>query len=345
MSTSAAEPTKEQFSQQIMQLAGGYIPAICLNIAARLGVADLLKTGPLSAADIAARTGTNENAIYRVLRLLASLGIFAETKRQVFALTPPAEMLCSDISGSLQPMVSWISDPFHFRIYANLPYSVETGKTAVERTFGKPAFEYLESDPEEREVFQGAMTSFSSMTVPTVIDAYDFSGIGTLVDVGGGKGFMLASILRKYAGMKGILYDMASVVGGVPASLANDGLSARCKVQAGDFFAGIPAGGDAYIMKHIIHDWNDEKAALILRNCRKALEGKPNGKILVVDAVVPPGNEPNLAKLIDIEMLAMCESEERSREQFEKLFASAGLRLNRIVPTKSYVSVIEGAPA
>lgn len=345
MPSSAAEPTKEQCGQQIMQLAGGYVPAMCLNIAAKLGIADILKSGPLPAAEIAARAGMNANAVYRVLRLLASFGVFAETRPQVFALTPPAEMLCSDAPGSLRAMVSWISDPFHFRVFANLPHSVKTGGSAIEHTFGKRAFEYLESDPEERNVFQAAMTNFSSGNVPPIVEAYDFSSIGTLVDVGGGRGYMLAAILRKYPAMRGILFDMPSCFESGEECLEIAGLDGRCWVERGDFFAEIPAGGDAYIMKHIIHDWSDEKAAVILRNCRTALAGKPNGKVLVVDAVVPPGNEPNLAKLIDIEMMAMCESEERNAEQFGKLFAAAGLRLNRIVPTKSHLSVIEGVSA
>lgn len=345
MPSTAMEPTKEQCGQQIMQLAGGYVPAMCLNIAAKLGIADMLKSGPLSATEIAARAGMNANAIHRILRLLASCGVFAETQPQIFALTPAAEMLRSDTPGSLRDMVSWISDPFHFRVYADLPHSVKTGAAAIQRTFGKSAFEYLETDPELRDVFQAAMTNFSSGNLPPIVEAYDFSSIGTLVDVGGGRGYMLAAILRKYPAMKGILFDMPSCFEGGEGSLEVAGLDGRCRSERGDFFAEIPAGGDAYIMKHIIHDWNEEKAAVILRNCRKALAGKPHGKVLVVDAVVPPGNEPNLAKLIDIEMMAMCESEERNAEQFNKLFAAAGLRLSRIVPTKSHLSIIEGIPA
>jgi hypothetical protein len=345
MASSAMEPTKEQCGQQIMQLASGYIPAICLNIVVKLGIADMLKNGALPVAEIASRAGMNASTVYRVLRLLASFGVFVETRPQIFALTPAAEMLRSDTPGSLHALVSWISDPFHFRVFANLPHSVKTGGSAIERTFGKTAFEYLETDPEEREVFQAAMTNFSSANVPPIVEAYDFSNIGTLVDVGGGRGYMLGSILRKYPVMKGILFDMPSCFQGGEETPEIAGLDGRCRIERGDFFAEIPAGGDAYIMKHIIHDWNDEKATVILRNCGKALAGKPQGKVLVVDAVVPPGNEPNLAKVMDIEMMAMCESEERNAEQFGKLFAAAGLRLSRIVPTRSHLSILEGVPA
>jgi hypothetical protein len=238
-----------------------------------------------------------------------------------------------------------MGDPFHLRIYADLYYSIQTGKPALEHLYGKSAFEYLESDPEESEVFHAAMTSFSGSTVPAILEAYDFSSINTLVDIGGGHGFMLTAILKKYPQMKGKLFEMESVCAGARSAIEKQGLGARCEIQHGDFFAGVPAGADAYIMKHIIHDWDDAKANALLKNVRTALGDKPKGKLLVVDAVVAPGNEPHFAKFLDLEMMVICGSRERTAEEFRNLFARAGFRMTRIISTKSPVCVIEGEPA
>ena len=346
MSSSAqTQPRQPSPTEHLMQFAGGYWPSVSLYIVAKLGIADLLKGGPRPVAELAAATATNADALYRVLRALASVGIFTETAPRVFALTPPAEPLRSDIPGSLRAMVQWIADPFHLRVYAEMMHSVKTGQPAMEHVFGKPAFEYLETDPEEMEVFHAAMTSFSAYAVPAILEAYDFSSIETLIDLGGGHGFLLTSILQKYPALKGILFDMEKVYHGRRTAVEECGMTSRCQVVSGDFFAGVPTGGDAFIMKHIIHDWDDDKATLILSNCRKALAGKPKAKVLVVDAIVPPANEPHFAKFLDLEMLVIPGGRERTEEEFRRLFANAELKLTRIIPTKSPVAIIEGVPA
>ncbi len=332
-------------AEQVMRVAMGYMASICLYVAARAGIADMLKSGPKHVDELALESAMQSDALYRLLRALASVGIFAETASRTFGLTPSAEILRSDAPGSLRAMAIWLSDPLHLRVFSELPHSIRTGETTLEHVFGKPAFEYLASNAAEGEVFNKAMTSFSGMTVPAILEAYDFSSIQTLVDVGGGQGYMLCSILRKYPEMRGILFEMEAVGSGARARIEAEGLGSRCQIVYGDFFSGIPAGGDAYIMKHILHDWTNEKAAAILKNCRKALESKPNGKVLVVDAVVAPGNEPHLAKFVDLEMLAFAGGRERSAEEFGGLFAAAGLQLTRIIRTKSPASVIEAVAA
>ena len=345
MSTPVPAPAPEMNPvDRIMQIASGYVASISLHIAAKLGIADLLKDGPKPVTDLAATTSTQADGLYRVLRVLASIGIFTETAPQKFGLTPVADLLRSDVRGSMRAMATWLGDPLHLRLFAELLHTIKTGQPTIEHMFGQSAFAYLDANPEEGDVFHAAMTSFSGSTVPAILEAYDFSSIKTLVDIGGGHGFLLCSALKKYPAMKGILFEIESVTAGAKAAIEGNGLASRCQVAGGDFFSSIPAGGDAYIMKHIIHDWPDHKALTLLKNVHAALRGKPSGKLLVVDAVVAPGNEPHFAKFLDLEMMVFCGSRERTAEEFKKLFVAAGFNLTRIIPTKSPVCVIEGLP-
>ncbi|MBZ5521212.1 MAG: methyltransferase [Acidobacteriia bacterium] len=339
MSQSAPPPNP---SAQILQLATGYIASTAIYVAARLGIADLLKDGPRPASWLATATHSHPDRLYRVLRALAGFGVFTESTPGTFALTPAAETLRSDVPGSVRDMAVWMADPFHFRIYAEMMHTVQTGETTFDHIYGKSAFEYFPEDPAESEVFNAAMTSLSTVMIPAVLEAYDFSGIGTLMDVAGGHGAFLRAILNKYPSMRGVLIDMDHVIEGARQLPENQALAHRCDFQSADFFAAVPTGADAIIMKHIIHDWDDDKAVRILQNCLKALSRKQGAKVLVVDMVVPPGDEPHFSKILDLEMMALPSGRERSQKEFEKLFTGAGLRLNRIVPTKSPVSVVEG---
>jgi hypothetical protein len=273
------------------------------------------------------------------------VGIFSETQPRHFALTPSAEFLRSDHPQSLRDMVVWIADPFHFNIAADLLHSVKTGQPTVEHVTGKPAFEYFSSDAVESDRFHRAMTTMSAMAIFPAIEAYDFSPYKTVVDVGGGHGFALCSILQKCPDTHGILFDMHDIVPGGEQRIKENRLDRRCKTAAGDFFQSIPEGGDLYFMKHIIHDWEDSKAISILQNCRKALQGKSYGKVILLEFVVPEGNTPHMSKVIDIEMLFFPGGKERTEQEFRELFAKAGLRMTRIVPTKSPFCVIEAEVA
>jgi hypothetical protein len=290
---------------------------------------------------LASLSQSHEDRLYRVLRVLASTGIFEEVAPRQFALTALSQTLRSDASDSTLPVVLWMADPFHFRNYAELLHTVKTGEITFDHIYGKPVFEYLPNDKEEAETFHNAMTTLSNMVVPAVLDEYDFTGIGILLDVAGGHGGVLCAILKRYPQMRGMLFDLESVVDGATKNIAQQGLTQRCSVISGDFFKAVPEGADAIIMKHIIHDWDDEQAVHILTNCRKALAGKKNARILLVESVIPADNQPHLGKFIDIEMMVFPGGRERTEEEFRQLFAKAGLRLNRVVPTKAPLWVIE----
>ncbi len=294
---------------------------------------------------MAAATHTQEDRLYRVLRALASMGVFTEVANRNFALTPAAEMLRSDVQGSIRSMAIWIGDPMHFRVYAEMPHSVQTGSLTFDRVYGKPVFEYFPTDPAQSEIFNNAMTCLSSVVIPAVLEAYDFSGIGTLMDVAGGHGAMLRAILEKYPDMRGVVTDLDHVVDGAKQMPENQSFAHRCEFLCADFFSEVPAHADAIIMKHIIHDWADDKATVILQNCRKALAGRKNARVILIESVISTDNSPELGKLIDLEMMTFTGGRERTEEEFRKLFASAGLRLSRIVPTKAPLWVVEAVLA
>ena len=336
LTPSAAQVSAPEF---IMQIGTGYILSATLYAVTELNAADLLVKGPRTVAELATATKAKEESLYRALRSLAQIGIFEEVAPRKFALTPPAEHLRSDHPQSCRPMILWMADPFHFKLYAETLYSVRTEEAAMERVFGASAWDFLRQNPEESEVFNRAMTNFSATTTPAVLEADDFSGIKTLVDVGGGHGLLLTSILRKYPGMRGVVCDLDHVVdGAAPESKLNG----RCNFVAGDMFKDVPPG-DAYIMKHILHDWDDDRAGAILRTCRRALDGR--GKVIVLETVIEPGNQPHFGKTMDIEMLLAVGGRERTKDEFAELFKRTGFRLTRVVPTKSIISVIEGEAA
>jgi SAM-dependent methyltransferase len=317
--------------------------AQAVGVAAKLGVADLLKDGPRSCEELADATQSNPTALYRVLRALASVGVFAEGDDGRFMLTPSAEFLRSDIPRSLRAVATLGVEEWTWRPWGDLLGCVRSGGPAFERTFGMPAFDYLAKHPDAAAVFDEAMTGWSMQNSAAVAAAYDFSGIGTLMDVGGGHGYLLATILAANPSLKGVLYETPAVCEGARARLAAEGLADRCRVVEGDFFAEAPGGADACILKSVIHDWDDARATNVLRNCRRALG--PGGRVLLAEMVVPPGNDPHPAKLIDLEMLVMVGGHERSEAQFRDLLAGAGFRLSRIVSTTSPTCVIEGLPA
>jgi len=318
-----------------------------LNVAIELRIAEQVAAGRKSVSALAAGSGRalNEDALYRVLRALASVGIFSEVRPREFASTPPAEFLRGDVPWTLRELVRWLSEPLHFRVHAELMHSVETGRPSVEKVTGSPVFEFFPKNRELSELFNDAMTNFSRAIVPAVLEAYDFSGVNMLVDIAGGHGAVLTSILKQYPTMRGLLFDLDHVVAGAAPAIRAEGLDGRVQTASGDFFKAVPGGGDLYLMKHIIHDWDDERATLILKNIRRVLEGQPNGRVVLLESVLQPGNEPDLGKLIDLEMLTFPGGLERTADQFTALFTRAGFTLSRIVPTHSPVSVIEARPS
>jgi hypothetical protein len=331
--------TTESPHQQLDHMITGYWISQAIYAAAKFGIADLLKNGPRTAEQLAEATSTNPDALYRLLRALASVGIFSEGEPRQFSLTPLAEPLQSDVPGSKRALALMSGDE-QFRAWAEIEYSVQTGKIAFDKVFGKPIFDYLGDNPEKARIFDAAMVGIHGRESNAILDAYDFSGIGIVADIGGGNGSQIASVLQRHSSMKAILFDLPHVVERARERINAAGLSGRCQLVSGSFFESVPKGADAYMMRHIIHDWDDEKALTILRNCHAAMPS--NGKLLVIESVIPPGNEPFGGKLLDLVMLLIPGGKERTADEYGSLFAKAGFEISRIVPTGSEISIIEG---
>jgi len=328
-------------AQHLALLTTGYQISACIYVAAYLKIADLLASGPRRIEDLASETNTIGDRLYRVLRALACVGIFSEPQPRTFALTPTAELLRSDIPNSMHGATLFLASPFTINVNSHLLHSVKTGQPAVEHLHGGPAFECISSMPEVAYSFNEAMTSISAALAPAVLDAYSFDGIATLMDVAGGHGYFLCEVLHRYPVMKGILLDLPSVVEGARCAICERRMDHRCEPKAGNFFEHIPAGADAYFMQHILHDWDDERCLKILGNVKRALDGRENGKLIVVDAVLPENSQPHPGKFLDLMMMVFPGGRERSEPEWRALFEKAGLAITRIVPTKAPESVIE----
>lgn len=318
----------------------GKIKTQLIFVAAKLKIADLLKNGPKSVEELAEVTSSHPESLFRILRALASLGVFAERETRIFEMTPMAERLKSDHTDSVRALAVFLGSEWHNRAWSNLLHSIQTGECAFESVFKTKVFNYLERNPEEGEIFHHAMNSFSRRKAVNIAEAYNFSNFKSLVDVGGGHGVLLNTILKANPSLQGVLYDMPSVVKGAVSLLESEGLNDRCQIQGGNFFKSVPRGADAYILKHIIHDWDDANAEKILQNCGNAMAS--GGKVLLVETVIPAGNDPFPAKLADIEMLVIPGGIERTEEKFKTLFSRAGFKLKRIIPTGTDISIIEG---
>jgi SAM-dependent methyltransferase len=328
----------EMTEQMLNRMIVGSWVTQAIYIAAEIGIADFLAAGPRTADELARETGTHGASLYRVLRALASIDIFREEDEGRFSLTPMGKLLESDVPCSKRSLARMAGAEF-YRSWGGLLSSVKTGGAAFDKVFGKSFFHYMSANPDRWRIYDDAMTGIHDSETNPVLDAYDFTSFRTIVDVGGGNGLALAAILRRHPEMRGILFDLPAVADRAKEVVAGFGVSDRLRFVGGDFFDSVPANGDAYLMRHVLHDWDDGEAVSILKNCRDAME--PDGRVLVVENVIPSGNEPCFGKWLDLMMLVVG-GRERIREQYEKLFSAAGLRLTRVVPTAHEVSVLEG---
>ena len=327
----------------LMHMTMGVFVAQAIYVAAKLGVADHLAGKPQSIAALAAATGTHERSLYRLLRALASEGVFAEIAPKVFSLTPLAEPLRRDAPNSLRDAAIFMGEGWHWSVCGDMSYSVQTGKPAWGHVHGMEVFDYFQQNPEPSEIFNRTMTNLTRQVVPAIVEAYDFSGFRKLVDIAGGHGILLAGVLGANPGVQGVLFDLPHVTEGANQLLKDGGVAERVEISVGDFFESVPAGADAYMMKHIIHDWDDERSFKIFRNIHRAIAA--DGKVLLIETVIPAGNEPHLGKLVDLEMLVSPGGVERTEEEFRELLAQAGFTLTRVVPTKSHLSIVEAVKA
>ncbi|MBS1788845.1 MAG: helix-turn-helix domain-containing protein [Acidobacteria bacterium] len=337
------QPQEVPPQQVMMQIISGFWLSQMVNVAARLGLADQVAGQSKTLSELAAATGTHAPSLYRVLRALISTGILAQNADGKFASTPLSETLRSDVPGSLRAFAMAELGQEHFVAWGNLMHSVKTGEIAFDNHFGQSAWEYYATHPEDAAVFNDAMTGLTEMVNSAVVAAYDFSGFEKAVDIGGGHGALMAAILKTNPALQGAVFDLPHVTEGAIARLKAEGVSGRCEILTGDFFKSVPAGYDAYLMKFIIHDWNDEQSIAILKNIRGVMaEG---GKLLLVEQIVAADNSPSFAKFIDINMLVMTGGCERTEKEFADLYAASGFKLSRVIFTESPFCVIEAVAA
>jgi hypothetical protein len=326
----------------MLQIISGFWISRSVYVIGKLGIPDLLQTGPKTAEELAAATKTDAPSLFRILRALVSVGVLSSAEGGRFAQTPLSETLVTDAPGSLRWFAISELGQEHYTAWGNLMHSVKTGEIAFDNFFGVDIWKYFQQNPEDAAVFNNSMSNVTAAVNDAITSLYDFSQFGKIVDVGGGHGGLITAILQKNPEVKGILFDAPQVIEGAQSKIEAAGLADRVETVAGDFFKSVPEGGDAYIMKWIIHDWDDEKSNTILRNCRNQM--KANGKLILVDCVVPETDEPHFSKFIDLNMLVMTGGKERTEREFAQLLADAGLKLVRVIPTDQPFGIIEAEP-
>lgn len=338
---------------RLFEMATAYYVSNALYAAARLGLADRLNASPRPAAEVAAEVGADPDALQRLLRFLAAAGVVEERAPASFALTPLGEGLRRDVEDSLAAVVLQFASPWQQRSWAALEHSVRTGAPAFESVFETSVFSFLAGHPDEAAVFNRSMSFFAGSASAAAAEAYDFSRFRTVADVGGGRGALLAHVLRSNAGLRGILFDLPHVVAGVEERFAAEGLGERCQVVAGDFFQSVPSGADAYVLKSVIHDWDDERSSVILSNCRGAMPD--DGTLLLVESVQPDAVEAGAGSRVvtgsDLNMLVHTGGRERTEREFRTLLGNAGFTLTRTIPVRPRWSgldtsrILEAVPA
>jgi len=327
----------------MMLMIMGRLFAQAIGSAARFGFADLLASGPKTVDELAAATGTLPSSVHRLLRTLSGSGIFVEQEPGCFANTPLSDTLRSNVPGSMRAFARFFTHEAHTRAGFEIDHSIRTGRSGFERAHGQALWQYLKENPAFAADFNESMSEFTLQLSSAVAETYDFSGFGTLVDIGGGYGVLLGSILAKYLDVQGILFDVPEVIAGAEDHIRKSAVAERCKLVGGDFFDGVP-DGDAFVLKHVIHDWSDEDAVAILKSIAKT--ARPGAKLLVIEFIVTPGNDFDMAKRADLEMLILTNGgRERTKAEFAALFERAGFALERVIPILNDMYVLEASRA
>ncbi|MFM9611947.1 methyltransferase [Streptomyces niveiscabiei] len=334
---------KEALLSKMWDFHSGLRMGFMLSAIAEIGIADQLVDGPLSADELAERTGNDPDGLYRVLRAMASKGVFTETSRRVFALTPLAEILRSDTPHSLRDVFRLQGKHFMRNAYAEIGYSIRTGRPAFDHVNGEELFTYLARHPEMNELFSGAMGNAAGQTQKSAVATYDLTGVRRLVDVGGAHGHLLASILSRYPDMKGVVFDQPHVVPGAERVLAEAGVLDRAELVGGSYLEAVPPAGDTYVISHVLHQLSDAEAITVLSNIRRVMD--PAGQVLVIDPVIPEGDAPHPGKFMDITMMALSQGRDRTEAEFAEVFGKADLRLTGTVGLDAPSSVVIAAPA
>lgn len=327
---------------RIAEMVMAIWPARAIYAAAQLAIPDHLADGPLAAEEISRLTACHSPSLRRLLRALASVGVVTEVSSDRFGLTALGDALRSDAPGSARALVLTIAGDWQWSAWGNFLHSLRTGESGLLKSSGLDLFSYLAAHCDDRAYFNEAMIGIHGATASVVATAYNFNAFDSIVDVGGGTGTLLKSILNATRRPRGVLFDLPETAREAREEFANEGLLERCTVTEGDFFRSIPEGHDCYIMAHVLHDWTDTQATAILRNCRQAMAQK--GRLLIIEAVLPEGDTPHHGKLMDLLMLTVTGGVERTGREFSGLLASSGFRLERIIPTSTDQSIVEAVP-
>jgi hypothetical protein len=325
----------------LIRLAEGLSPARAVQLAAELGLADLLADGPRSADDLAAATSTDAGAVYRLMRTLAAEGVFTETSPGCFGLTGLGDLLRADHPHSLR---SWVLFQEMFNdVYADAMHSIRTGEPTFAAVYGAPIFRFLEEHPEAGELFNTAMAQHSRLMATMLASVYDFTAVRRIVDVGGGDGSFLSGLLAEWTTLAGVVFDLPYVADAARKQLAGAGLGDRCVFAGGDMLREVPPGADTYMLKGVLHNWPDDDVVTVLRNCRQAMTA--DGRLLLIEWLVPTGDTRHPSKVVDLSMLFVYGGRERTEQEYAVLLAEAGLRLARVVGSSTSLTVIEAIPA
>ena len=325
-------------TDRMLAVAYGFRSTQTVYVMAKLGLADQLAAGPATAADLAARVDVDAEALGRVLRLAAYVGLVAEVPGERFELTAVGTQLRSDVEGSVRAFAIMIGEQ-HYTAWGSLLYSVKTAKPAFDHVFGAPFFDYMATHPDMQTTFDAAMSAGADVWFNTLGDAYDFSNARLLVDVGGGNGSLSAIVLKRHPHLEAVIYDQPQVLEAADAYLTRAGVRDRCRFVTGNFFESVPPNGDAYLLSNIVHDWDDERSVQILKNCRVAMN--PAGAVLLLEAVIPEHGTPSRAALYDVNMMVLLTGRERTERQYRTLLQAAGLTLTKVTPVSDQDSLIE----
>lgn len=325
---------------QLLSLVTGYRISRAIHVVTRIGIPDLLSGGPRTCAELAQAADVNEAALFRLLRSLASAGLFQEVAPQQFALTSMGKLLVSNTESSLRHVVLNMGADWQWQVWGAMQKSIQSGQPAPLDLFGTTIYQYFATHPEDDLTFNAAMGELSRRKQLQILDAYDFSALRLVVDVGGGYGQFLILLMQTYPEMKTILLEQPHVAEAARSAIRHAGFADRCQVVSGDFRTSVPQGGDAYILKGVLGDWSDDKATEVLRACRTAMRSQ--SRVLVCDHVIQPGNDPQPGKLLDLDMLVITGGRERTQEEFAQLFRVAGLELHTIIPVRAGQCILEG---
>jgi SAM-dependent methyltransferase len=326
---------------RLREMIMGFRMTQLLYVAAKLDLADHLASAPQNADRLARNVGADAPSLRRLLRALAATGLVVETDG-AFELTAVGDLLRRDRPGSLHAVAALYGEEWLWRAYGRMLHSVQTGEPAFTRVHGVSFYDYLGRDPAAAAQFQQTMSEFSRLEADAIASAYDFSGQSTLVDIGGGQGALLARLLGAHEGLSGVLFDLPEVVPGAEEVFSRAGVRSRATWVGGDFFTAVPRDGDLYLLKSVLHNWDDEAAARLLRCCHRAM--RPHARLLVAERVVPADNAPSEAKLFDINMLVVLGGRERTEAEYRELLERSGFALSRVIPTSSPLTLIEARP-